>query len=254
MAARSQQTTVYLCAAPHLELLRDLVMPVLESRLASLSADPLIATESRQPGTMPATATGWLERVVSRTGHSATTIDLTNDFILACGDPAPKIAVTQLGLDPDPAQVDQLYAIGIWSRFITRKRRWSMRVSPRLMAEIVANAACADPILTVQLARWRTLRFAVISGDLIAAEVTGRALRSVLQPAGDIGQTPWQSAIVQAASERGLGIAHGGDMSIRVDWAGPDSYPDWHAFRSQLVRVAHLIDCQLMDSTGQSGN
>lgn len=254
MVARSQLTTVYLCAAPHLDLLRDLVVPMLEGQLADLSTDPLIATESRQPGTIPATATGWLERVVSRTGHLATTIDLTSGFVLACGDPTLKIAVSQLGLDPDPAQVDQFYAIGIWSRFITRRRRWSMRVSPGLMAEIVANAACADPILTVQLARWRTLRFAVISDDLIAAEVTGRALRSVLQPAGDIGQTPWQSPIMQAACERGLGIVHGGDMSISVEWSGPESHPDWRAFQARLVRVAHLIDCQLVDSTRQFGN
>jgi hypothetical protein len=83
----------------------------------------------------------------------------------------------------------------------------------------------------------------------MAAEVTGRALRSVLQPAGDIGQTPWQAPLVQATSERRLGIPHGGDMAISVAWSGPDTHPDRLALSARLVRAAHLIDCELKDPT-----
>jgi hypothetical protein len=246
MPPATMPTIVSLRAAPMVDGLRELTIPIIERGLSSLLADPLIATESRRVGSIAATAAGWIERAASRAGYLAETIDPGSGVVLDCGHPAPKIAVTELHLTPDPALADQLYAIGIWSRFISRRRKWVMRLSPTLMAEIVANAACADPILTVQVARWRNLRLAVIATDVIAAEVTGRAVRSVLQPAGDIGETPWQAEIVQAAAERRLGIANGGDMSISAAWSGPETHPDWHALRARLVRVAHLIDCQLM--------
>ena len=236
-------TIVSLCAAPTVDGLRELTIPIIERGLSSLLADPLIATDSRRVGSLAATAAGWTVRAASRAAYLAETIDPGSGVVLECGHPAPKIAVTELNLTPDPALADQLYAIGIWSRFISRRRRWAMRLSATLMADIVANAACADPILTVQVARWRNIRLAVIATEVIAAEVAGRAVRSVLQPAGDIGETPWQSTIVQAAAERGLGIAHGGDMSISVAWSGPETHPDWLALRARLVRVSHLIDC-----------
>jgi hypothetical protein len=68
--------TVSLCAAPTLEGLRDLTVPFLELELARLAADPLIATESRAPGSLPARAAHWVERVASRAGYLAETIDI----------------------------------------------------------------------------------------------------------------------------------------------------------------------------------
>ena len=219
-------------------------MPVLEADLAILGADPIIATESLTEGSFTATASRWIERVASRAGYLAETFAPESGIVIECGQPAPKIAITELNFAPDPSLSDQLYAIGIWSRFISRRRKWAMRLSPTLMADIVANAACAGPILTLQVGSWRNVRLAVISTDLIAAEVTGRALRSVLQPAGDIGETPWQAAIVQAASERRLGITSGRDMAISATWCGPDTHPDWQALSARLGRVAHVIDCR----------
>ncbi len=245
MSDTPPQRTVSIRAAHTSDALRELIVPVLERDLAGLSADPLIATESPAAGLLPAGAARWIERVASRRGYMAEKIDAGSGIVLECGHPAPKLAVTELHLEPDPGLTEQLYAIGIWSRFVSRRRKWTMRFTPTLMAEIVANAACADPILTVQVARWRNIRLAVIATDLIAAEVTGRALRSVLQPAGDIGETPWQAPIVQAAVVRRLGVVHGHDMSISAVWSGPETYPDWLALRTRLVRVSHLIDCEL---------
>jgi hypothetical protein len=247
--ATSATAVVSIRVAPTLERLRELTVPVLERGLVGLAADPLIAAESLKPGTLPSTIARWVERVASRAGYLAETIDPTSEVVLECGHPAPKIAVTELNLAPDPSLTDQLYAIGVWSRFISRRRFWQMAFSPTLPAEIAANAACANPTLTVQVGRWRTVRFAVIATDPIAAEVTGRALRSVLQPAGDIGQTPWQAEIVQAAGERGLGIRTGAAMTLALEWSGPESHPDWHALRARMVRIAHLIDCPLTDAT-----
>ena len=246
MTTASLPSIVSVCVSPTADGLRDLSVPILEQELKRLGADPLIASESRVAGSLPARAAHWTERVASQAGFLAETIDVESGVVLECGHPAPKIAVTELHLAPDPTLSDQLYAIGIWSRFIGRRRRWAMRLSPALMAEIVANAACANPILNVLVARWRNLRIAVVAHDIIAAEVIGRALRSVLQPAGDIGQTPWQAPLVQAAAERRVGITHGGDMSISVVWLGPEMHPDWPALSARLIRVAHLIDCQLV--------
>ena len=55
------------------------------------------------------------------------------------------IGITELLLDPDPNQADQLYAVGIWTRIIPRRRKLLMRVTPYLAEEIVANAAAAQP-------------------------------------------------------------------------------------------------------------
>jgi hypothetical protein len=245
--ATTATSTVSICVAPTVDGLRELIVPVLERELAELAADPLIAAQSLKPGDLTATVARWIERVASRAGYLTETIDPTSRVVLECGHPAPKFGVTELDLAPDPSLTDQLYAIGIWSRFISRRRKWRMTISPTLMSDIVANAACAHPVLTVQVARWRTVRFFVVARDITAAEVTGRAIRSVLQPAGDIGQTPWQAEIVQAVGERGLGIRSGAGMALTPQWAGPEGHPDWQALRSRLVRVAHLIDCQLIE-------
>lgn len=253
MPRTAASTIVSICAAPTVEGLRELTVPVLERHVGSLAADPILATEACPPESLPALVIGWVGRFVSRAGFVATVIAPDSGVVLEYGEPSPKMAVTALALDPDPALVDQLYALGIWSRFVSRRRRWQMRLSPNLMAEIAANAACASPVLTIQVARWRNERLAIVAGDVIAAEVTGRALRSVLQPAGDVGQTPWQTSLVQAAGERGLGVRHGEEMTIEARWAGPGEHPDWLALRARLVRVAHLIDCRLDGYVNEHG-
>ena len=47
-------------------------------------------------------------------------------------------------------QAEQLYALGIWTRFASRWDRLRMRISPMLEDDIVANAVLANP----QLAAW----------------------------------------------------------------------------------------------------
>jgi hypothetical protein len=158
------------------------------------------------------------------------------------------IGITDLMLDPDAAQVDQLYALGIWSRFAPRRKRLLMRVTPYLNEEIVENAASANPDLLLQIAEWKGQRVLIGSTDLIAAEVVGRGLRAIAQPAGDTGATPWQSELVRIASERRLGVASGPEITLEVQIAGQIPPPIASEFHALSQVVANLIDCHLRNS------
>jgi hypothetical protein len=152
------------------------------------------------------------------------------------------VGVTELLLDPDPAQVDQLFAIGLWSRFAPRKRRLLMRVTPFLDEEIVENAAIASPSLLLQVAEWNGQRVLIASTDLIAAEVVGRGLRAIAQPAGDVGLNPWQSDLVRIASERDLGVVTGPQIDLEIHRAGQMPPPVAGLFRGIAERVGRLVD------------
>ena len=160
---------------------------------------------------------GWIRRALFTNGAALVERQPGDTFDLQSAPGRTVIGVTELLLDPAPAQVDQFYSMGIWSRFVPGRRRLLMRVSPFLTEEIVDNAALADPSLLIQIAEWQGQRVLIASTDLIAAEVIGRGLRSIAQPAGDIGETPWQSDLVRIASERGLGA----DVRSRHRAPGP---------------------------------
>ena len=171
-----------------------------------------------------------------------------DDFVLGESGNPPTIGVTELLLDPDPEQVDQFYAISLWSRFVPRRRWLRMYVTPYLTEEIVTNAERGRPLLSVQVAEWQGLRVLIASTDLIAAEVIGRALRSVAQPAGDVGLNPWQTDIVRVASERGLGATHGARIVLDLHPAGPSPPIVAAGFETICKRIATLVDCAIRSS------
>jgi hypothetical protein len=183
----------------------------------------------------------WLVRSFSAKDQSA--------VVVTPGDPVrrphPSIGVTELLLDPDPFQVEQLYALGIWTRFVERRERLKMRVSPSLPADIVANAESFAPSLAVMVGEWIGQRMVIASSDLVAAEVVGRAIRAVAQPAGDIGLSPWQSPIVQAATERGYGVHKAGDINLEVRICLPIAPGAKRDLEAMLEHVSRLIDSGL---------
>jgi hypothetical protein len=214
--------------------LRELPAPALE-----------VMTTSLDPSSPTGRISGWVRSASAESGlpfvarQPGDTIDRS---------PAPEravIGISELLLDPDPTQAEQLYALGLWSRFVPRKRRLLMRVTPFLDDEIVANAEMAGPTLLLQIAEWSGQRVLIASTDLIAAEVIGRGLRSIAQPAGDVGLNPWQTELVRIASERSLGVTSGPQIEIVVRRSGVMPPPVAAAFRDLAERVARLVDCRI---------
>lgn len=154
----------------------------------------------------------------------------------------PWAGVTELLLDPDPFQAEQLYALGIWTRFANRRDRMRMRVSPTLAADIVAKAAGFDITLLTLVGEWQGQRVVIAGIDPIATEVTARAFRAIAQPAGDVGLSPWQSDLVQAAIERGLGVSGGQYMRIESRTGFPIDPRVAREADRLLERICHLLD------------
>lgn len=188
---------------------------------------------------------GWVARHLTQAGIAPVERQPGDTFALRHVPGRAVIGITELLLDPVPSQVDQLYALGIWSRFAPRRKRLLMRVTPYLNEEIVENAALAAPALLLQVAEWQGQRVLIASADSIAAEVVGRALRAVAQPAGDIGETPWQSELVRIASERGLGVTSGPRIALEVYVAGRMPPLLAAEFVALAQAVARLVDCGL---------
>ena len=207
--------------------------------------DAAIIAASLNPETPTGRVSGWVRRALTRSGDPPIQREPGQEFALESASGQRVIGITELLLDPDPAQVDQLYALGIWSRFVPRRKRLLMRVTPFLNEEIVDNAARARPALLLQIAEWRGQRVLIASTDLISAEVIGRGLRSTAQPAGDIGETPWQSDLVRIASERGLGATSGAQMTLAVHRAGPMPPVVAIEFRALIEAVGRLVDCRV---------
>jgi hypothetical protein len=166
------------------------------------------------------------------------------------GHPARRgwAGVTELLLDPDPSQVEQLYALGIWTRFATRTNKLRMRISPTLSADIVAMASDFSPELFALVGEWRGNRVVIVGTDPIATEVVSRAFRAFAAPAGDTGLSPWQAPIVQAAIEQGLGITSGSAMSIDARISRPIAPPSFSEAADLIEQI-----CQRLD-TVESGN
>lgn len=117
-----------------------------------------------------------------------------------------RFGVTDLPLDDAVAANGILFAISPWTRVAPRSKRLLMRISPQLELDIVTNAEAANPVLTIQIGQFAGAWLAVISDDLIAAEVVGRAIRAVAQPDDWDGINPWQHPLVQIGTERNLGV------------------------------------------------
>ena len=187
----------------------------------------------------------WLHRFLSGRDSPTTLHQPGDSLVLRSTDPPSLVGVTELLLDPDPAQVDQFYVLGIWTRFAPRRKQLLMRVTPFLSEEIVDNAALANPLMTVQIAEWKGQRVLIASTDIIAAEVIGRGVRTVAQPAGDIGQTPWQSDLVRIAGERSLGVRSGHQITLDIQRAGPMPPLAAHEFAGIAQAVSRMVDCAI---------
>jgi hypothetical protein len=188
---------------------------------------------------------GWVRRALSPSGNTLIEREPGQPFAPESASGQTVIGITELLLDPDPAQVDQFYALGIWSRFVPRRKRLLMRVTPFLVEEIVDNAVGARPALLLHVAEWCGQRVLIASTDLIAAEVVGRGLRSVAQPAGDIGETPWQSDLVRIASEQRLSATSGSQVTLGVHRAGPMPPLVASEFHALVEAVGQLVDCRV---------
>jgi hypothetical protein len=207
--------------------------------------DVAIIAASLNPETPTGRVSGWVRRALTRSGDAPIAREPGQEFPQESASGQTVIGITELLLDPDPAQVDQLYALGIWSRFVPRRKRLLMRVTPFLSEEIVDNAAQANPALLVQIAEWSGQRVLIASTDLISAEVIGRGLRSTAQPAGDIGETPWQSDLVRIASEQRLGATSGPQITLAVHRAGPMPPLVASEFHALVEAVGRLVDCRV---------
>jgi hypothetical protein len=221
---------------------------VREAFLARLHETPVrgsvvVLVPTLDPVSPAGRVAGWIGTALAETGVRVATRQPGDPFDRAPHSDRSIIGVVDLLLDPNPRQVDQLYAMGLWSRFVPRKRKLMMRVTPFLAEEIVENAAVAAPRLLVQVAEWSGQRVLIAATDLIAAEAVGRGLRAIAQPAGDIGLNPWQTELVRIASERGLGVTSGRMIAIDVQRAGPMPPLVAAEFRLIMERVASLLDC-----------
>ena len=222
--------------------LREACISFLDDLWLSTPVTLVVATESTNPERMPGRVAGWIRKAPPAADNLVSVVEPGGDFDLRSDANRTVAGVTEVLLDPDPAQVDQFYAIGLWSRFVPRRRRLLMRVTPFLDEEIVENAALAAPSSLLQVAEWHGQRVLIASTDLIAAEVVGRGLRSIAQPAGDVGLNPWQTDLVRIASERGLGVATGPQIALEIHRAGPMPPETAAAFRTIAERVGQLID------------
>ena len=84
----------------------------------------------------------------------------------------------------------------------------------------------------------------IIGHDLIAVEATARAFRAIAQPAGDVGLSPWQAPLVQAAIERRMGVVGGHQMAITIKTGSPVDPRVADEANSLVTRI-----CQLLDTT-----
>ena len=78
----------------------------------------------------------------------------------------------------------------------------------------------ARPVATVLIGRDGEIVIAVVGRDLLAVEVMGRAIRSAAQPVGDLGMSPWESAVVQRGIEGGAGVTHPDLIDVEAMWLG----------------------------------
>jgi hypothetical protein len=239
-----QQATVRIWLAAEWQPLRTAFLDTLPNLLAGrdLHEHLAVVSESTDAAKPVGRAANWVASSLEGDGERVERVEIGDAFPLGS---VPAIGVTELLLYPDSAQVDQLYALGIWSRFVPRRRRWLMRISPYLDEEIVANANLADPRLSLQIAEWKGNRVLIAATDPIAAEVIGRGLRAIAQPAGDIGQNPWQSPLVRIASERCMGVTVGTQINLHAAAVGRGSPAVLAEFRAVAERVGQLVDCHV---------
>jgi len=118
------------------------------------------------------------------------------------------------------AAVDQPYAVGIWLPLEPRVVRLRRSVTTEPDRQLINAALAARPVTTVLIGLAEGMAIAVVGSDLLAVEVTGRAIRSAAQPVGDLGLSPWEAPVVQRGIELGAGITHPDLIDIESVWLG----------------------------------
>jgi hypothetical protein len=215
------------------------------SWLPEIGQDVRIATLEDRPLSPTGRVAGWIRSAAAGRGATAEIVVPGRDH-LPQDDGITWVGVTELLLDPDPTQVEQLHALGIWTRFASRGERFRLRFSSTLPHDIAGFAARFRPTMVVTVGEWSGLRLVVAGQDLIAVEVVSRAIRAIGSPAGDVGLSPWQAPIVQAAIEPGLGVSGGHQFQIRPVICTPVAPGAAADFTELMGRVSRLLDTELL--------
>jgi hypothetical protein len=235
------QTVVSIVMAPTHSGFRDLLTGMLEASWQNDFTTPrvfFLGLDSRSP---TGEVSQWIARIASRHGVIAPVFDLAVDHPVLEPRCTHRFGVTDLPLTPDVAGNDLPHPIGLWTRVAPRARRLLMRISPILETDIVVNAETASPLFALQVGRFEDLRFAIVTTDLIAADVVGRALRAVAVPEDWDGVTPWQHPIVQTAIERRLGVQSSDETTIEI-LGGGDAFEQSPRFQEVIRAAAGLLD------------
>ena len=174
----------------------------------------LIAPSSSLAGALwQARSTDWAEIDVSDRASRLSTVTLPTAI-----PNAPSVVAVNT-ISPEDAPGDPI-AIGLWARFAHPKLRTGASLSdPRdgLTAEI---ALAVQPRLILLSAIWRDVPILIATGDQIAAELAGLALRHLLSEATSDPIGPWEHPLVQRATELELGVATPSEIRPGLRWIG----------------------------------
>jgi hypothetical protein len=124
---------------------------------------------------------------------------------------------------PANAEKRGALAIGLWARFAHPRQRtgaWLSNPRDGLTAEI---AAAVSPLMIVLTGEWKGFALALLSDDLIAAELGGLGVLQALTRHGDELNGPWEDPLVQHATELGIGVRQPAQIAGEVIWAGAHS-------------------------------
>ena len=233
---------LHVCISATRSGLRDQVMDQLDGMWHPDFTFPRIFTVATAQPEIVASGGRWLARVASQHGILSPVFDLNREQVLLEPTCKHRFGVVDLPLQTTVPADSVLYPIGMWTRVAPRSRRWMMRISPQLDLDIVMNAERANPVLILQAGQLERGYFALISPDLIAAEVVSRAIRAAAMPEDWDGITPWQHPQVQIAIERHIGIRSGAECTLVVHTEDHAEDPGVTRLVGILERAAQLVD------------
>lgn len=231
---------VVVAAAPSLDELAEAVAAEVAAALSDDVDRLRIGVTSTVPRDDAARAARWLSRLAARRGLPATVVApdpatpglgairalLVQTPARNIGSPGDAtVGVSRLDLSPTTESVVQPYALGLWPLLESPRQRLRRRLAPDPATATVEAALAASPVCTVLVGREHGLAIAVVGRDPLACEVLGRALRTALQPIGDLGLSPWEAPVVQRGTEMALGVTHPDRIRVEPIWLGPLSSP-----------------------------
>jgi len=228
-----ERTRILVAAAVRADDLHEVVTAEMGGLLPGGVASLWIGVTSPEPRDESARAARWVSRLAARRGMAATLIGPTSHSATAwsvrpdrdrsarLGDGRSlAVGVARLDLSPVIAAVDQPYAVGIWLPLEPRVVRLRRSVTTEPDRQLIDAALAARPIATVLIGLAEGIALTVVGSDLLAVEVTGRAIRSAAQPVGDLGLSPWETPVVQRGIELGAGITHPDLIDLESVWLG----------------------------------